>query len=163
MIHADGNRYPVNRLFYQSINMIYYVTEKWDKNWGGNLELWDRDCKKKIKEVEPKFNRLLLFNTGRYSYHGYPSPINCPNNIRRNSIAVYYYVATRDFGEDHEGFVGSVLWKRTNKRDSLFAKEFLKNKLFELTADLIPPLAIRIYVRLKLGIKKFFKNKDLDI
>lgn len=39
MIHADGNRYPVNRLFYQSINMIYYVTEKWDKNWGGEFRV----------------------------------------------------------------------------------------------------------------------------
>ena len=29
------------------------------------------------------FNRLLIFDTGKHSYHGHPQPLNCPKNKKK--------------------------------------------------------------------------------
>ena len=34
----------------------------------------------------------MIFRTDTESNHGFPDPINCPENFRRKSIALYYYV-----------------------------------------------------------------------
>ena len=36
-------------------------------------------------------NKTVIFSTTDISYHGHPDPLNCPDNIQRNSIALYYY------------------------------------------------------------------------
>ena len=51
-----------------------------DKNHTGN----------KIREVEPIFNRAVLFDTTQNSWHGFPEPIHPPAGKMRKSFAVYY-------------------------------------------------------------------------
>ena len=85
MIHADVNRFPYPELADQYLNSIYYASKEWEEDWGGNLELWDKSCKKCVKSIAPKFNRLVIFNTNRTAFHGHPHPIKCPENKRRNS------------------------------------------------------------------------------
>ena len=34
---------------------------------------------------------MVIFSTNDYSNHGHPDPINCPKNISRKSIALYYF------------------------------------------------------------------------
>ena len=36
-------------------------------------------------------NKTVIFHTDDDSPHGHPEPLNCPNNVLRNSIALYYY------------------------------------------------------------------------
>ena len=64
------------------------------KRWDGNLGLWSNETDEKpgslVKEIEPKFNRAILFDTTQNSWHGLPKPLKCPKNIYRKSIAVYY-------------------------------------------------------------------------
>ena len=43
-----------------------------------------------MKEIEPKFNRAVIFDTTMNSWHGLPTPINCPKNQFRKSLAIYY-------------------------------------------------------------------------
>ena len=42
------------------------------------------------------FNTALLFDTSQESWHGLPEPIMCPENITRNSLAVYYLSEPRE-------------------------------------------------------------------
>ncbi len=150
MVHADSNRYPVPHMFHQHINVIYYATKEWEEDWGGELELWNREKTKLQKKIFPFFNRLLIFDTGRYSYHGHPHPLNCPKNIRRNNLALYYYVHERQSSPDYKGFQ-EIEWVRTNKFD-----KFDSSYLFFLIKK-------RIRLLLPEKVKSWiYKRKDLQ-
>ena len=47
------------------------------------------ECKKKYL---PIFNRIVIFNTNDFTYHGHPNPLQCPQHISRKSIALYYII-----------------------------------------------------------------------
>jgi hypothetical protein len=97
-VHADFNLYP--RLgIWRRLNLLLYLNENWDPSWGGELELWDRSGKQRVKAIAPLFNRVVIFDTSNYSYHGHPHPLGCPPDRSRKSIALYYYTAERPEGE----------------------------------------------------------------
>ena len=60
------------------------------------MELWSKNKKKKIKEIDPIFNRAVIFNTTSESFHGQPFPIVCPKNVYRNVFSAFYYSNTKD-------------------------------------------------------------------
>lgn len=88
-VHIDYSLHPKLKLE-RRINLILYLNSDWESKYGGNLELWNKDMKKRIKSIEPKFNRAVIFNTTDISYHGHPSPLKCPENKCRKSLAWYY-------------------------------------------------------------------------
>ena len=90
-IHADFTTHPYNKNWHRRVNVLIYLNEIWEENWGGQLELWDKQMKRCIKKISPVFNRCVIFNTDYDSFHGHPEPMKCPNNIYRKSIALYYY------------------------------------------------------------------------
>ncbi len=93
-IHADFNKHQRNGLD-RRLNLLIYLNSNWQENWGGALELWDKKltgCKQKIF---PIFNRMVIFSTTDYSFHGHPNPLQSPDNILRKSIALYYYTNGR--------------------------------------------------------------------
>jgi Rps23 Pro-64 3,4-dihydroxylase Tpa1-like proline 4-hydroxylase len=94
-VHADFN-FHHKLQSWRRINALFYLTPSWKKKWGGNLELWDKNNKKKITEIEPLFNRVVIFNTTSNSFHGQPIPIKSPTNIFRNVFSVFYYSNTKD-------------------------------------------------------------------
>lgn len=130
MIHADASRHP-NPKLHQVINLIYYCTPDWQEDWGGHLEMWDKDCRECVKRATPTFNSAVIFYTGTNCYHGHPHPLTTPSGTRRNSIAVYYYTTDRQVGDDYDGHRTFVEWKRTTEQDkalsaSHVAKEMLR-------------------------------------
>jgi hypothetical protein len=97
-VHADFNLY--RRLnIWRRLNLLLYLNEDWDDSWGGELELWDRTGKYKVRAIKPVFNRVVIFDTSNCSYHGHPQPLKCPPNRSRKSIALYYYTAQMPEGE----------------------------------------------------------------
>ena len=48
-IHADFN-YHHKLQSWRRINVLFYLTPNWNKKWGGNLELWTNNKKKKLKK-----------------------------------------------------------------------------------------------------------------
>jgi hypothetical protein len=40
--------------------------------------------------IENKFNRAVIFRTDQNSWHGLPSPIQCPEGVYRRSLAAYF-------------------------------------------------------------------------
>ena len=88
------------------------LCENWQDEWGGHLELWDKDLKTLCIKVAPIFNRVIVFNTSETSYHGHPHPLNTPPGVSRNSLALYYY--TKDRPEEEKAPWHSVVWKNSN-------------------------------------------------
>lgn len=95
-VHLDYNIHPKLKL-QRKLNLIYYLTEDWDSKWGGGLELWSHNLetnepKDLVKVIENKFNRAILFDTTQNSWHGFATPLICPENVYRKSIAMYYLI-----------------------------------------------------------------------
>jgi Rps23 Pro-64 3,4-dihydroxylase Tpa1-like proline 4-hydroxylase len=79
----------------RKLNVLIYLNEGWHESYGGNLELWDRNPTEpgaSCIEIEPIFNRMVVFNTTGESYHGHSKPLSCPRDRSRKSIALYYFV-----------------------------------------------------------------------
>lgn len=65
--HID-NSHDRKRDRYRRLNLLYYVSPEWKEDNGGNFELWDSNLEKR-KEILSKFNRLVVMETNRYSWH----------------------------------------------------------------------------------------------
>ena len=72
------------------LSTLFFLNKDWDESWGGNLELWNSDLTKPVKSIAPIFNRFIVFECSRHSYHGHPSPLQCPPERTRKGMAFYY-------------------------------------------------------------------------
>jgi Rps23 Pro-64 3,4-dihydroxylase Tpa1-like proline 4-hydroxylase len=99
-IHKDYNVHPVKKI-YRRLNLLIYLNKNWKEEWGGNLELWDKDHTKLEVSVEPLFNRAVIFTISEDSLHGHPVPLNTPENVSRNSIALYYFTEVNPSDNEH--------------------------------------------------------------
>jgi hypothetical protein len=104
LIHADASRHPYGLPFHQILNVILYLNDDWRDEWGGHLELWHPRERRCAKRIAPVLNRLVVFETDSFSYHGHPHPLACPHDRRRNSIASYYYVIDRKVTAQYRGY-----------------------------------------------------------
>ncbi|NQZ68440.1 MAG: 2OG-Fe(II) oxygenase [Lentisphaeria bacterium] len=100
-IHADFN-YSKPLQLDRRVNLLIYLNEDWQEDWDGRLELWDKEMKEKVVEVLPVFNRMVLFSTDDFSFHGQPEPTKCPDDHTRKSLALYYYSNGRPEAETSE-------------------------------------------------------------
>ena len=116
-VHVDGNYHDITGMN-RRLNVILYLNKNWENSWGGELGLYDEKGDKLEKKIEPIFNRLFIFQTNDFSFHGLPNPINFPENEFRKSLILYYYTVS-DRNED-EKFVAqphSALWKKRGLKD----------------------------------------------
>lgn len=64
------------------------------------MGLWGNESDKApgplVKQITPKFNRAIVFDTTCNSWHGLPDPIDCPNGQFRKSLAVYYLTSPNE-------------------------------------------------------------------
>ncbi len=90
-VHTDFSHHHYNTHWKRRINLIVYLNEDWQQDWGGALELWDSEMKHCVVKYPPAFNTAIIFNTDEKSYHGFPEPLQCPQNRNRKSLALYYY------------------------------------------------------------------------
>ncbi len=117
-LHADFTAHPHHRFWRRRINLLIYLNKNWLEEYGGNLELWTRDMKRMFRKIPPLFNRCVIFNTDKDTFHGHPDPLKCPEDMTRKSIALYYFTeeeslplkkATNYQARPHEGMLKSVL------------------------------------------------------
>jgi Rps23 Pro-64 3,4-dihydroxylase Tpa1-like proline 4-hydroxylase len=94
-VHADFNLHQKMGLIRQ-LNLLVYLNDDWAPEYGGNLELWDRDMSAREVSVAPELGRAVIFTTALDSYHGHPDPLTCPDDRSRRSMALYYYTAPED-------------------------------------------------------------------
>ncbi len=90
-LHSDRSFHPTLKL-YRRINLLIYLNRSYRPEYGGQLELWDKEITKCEKMIEPIFNRAVIFSTDANSFHGHTNPWK---SLRpRVSIAAYFYTAT---------------------------------------------------------------------
>ncbi len=90
-IHADFTVHPKHRTWRRRLNLLWYLNPDWQSEWGGALELWSKDMKRCVQTIDPVFNRAVIFTTDADSFHGHPEPMQCPEDVRRQSLALYYF------------------------------------------------------------------------
>jgi Rps23 Pro-64 3,4-dihydroxylase Tpa1-like proline 4-hydroxylase len=88
-VHVDFNTLGPRPL-HRRLNLLYFLNSEWQDEWGGAIELWDRDVKECVVSLKPIADRLIVFETSDYSWHGV-EPINLPEGVVRKSFAAYYY------------------------------------------------------------------------
>ena len=93
-MHLDFNYHGVG--LYRRLNLLLYLND-WHDEWGGHLSLAGK------KKIAPERNTMVIFTTDDKSWHGHPEPLECPEGVFRDSIALYYYSTikpTRKFAKE---------------------------------------------------------------
>ena len=130
-IHTDFNRHPFLNLD-RRVNVLVYLNKNWQDSYGGHLEFWNKNMSNCEKKILPSFNTVAIFSTTDFSNHGHPDPLDCPTNVSRKSIALYYFSSGRPMEEIKKAHTKN----RTNfksrigiKNDADEKKENFKNFL----------------------------------
>jgi Rps23 Pro-64 3,4-dihydroxylase Tpa1-like proline 4-hydroxylase len=126
-VHADGNWHDAMRV-HRRLNLILYLNADWKPEWGGALEFYDAQAERVEASVLPVGNRLVMFETHDFSYHGHPTPLESPDGVDRTSIILYYYTSAprpaqqTSVDEPHSALWRSKGWldKRGNKTRTTF-------------------------------------------
>lgn len=143
-VHADFNYHKKLRLR-RRINIIIFLNEDWQQDWGGELELWDKAMTRKEVGALPILGRMVTFNTESDTYHGHPDPLNCPPEFFRRSIALYYYTADVEAVPMEERH--STLWQVRPESKDVVHKQVGRERLKSLVKDFTPPILMRMLQR----------------
>jgi Rps23 Pro-64 3,4-dihydroxylase Tpa1-like proline 4-hydroxylase len=106
-VHVDFNYIPEKKL-HRRVNILIYFNKDWKEEYGGYLDVWDREVKVRHGYFAPTFNRACGFATSEISWHGV-MPVTCPPTMMRRSFAVYYY--TKEAPEHWDATVHSTIFK----------------------------------------------------
>jgi 2OG-Fe(II) oxygenase superfamily len=139
-VHADfriNNKLHVER----RMNLLIYLNPEWDDAWKGQLELWDRKMERCVSKVSPIWNRCVVFNTDADSFHGHPDPLETPPHIKRRSLALYYYTASRAIYDEVPNH--STMYKARPTDDAAIHREARQFRVDQHLRDWLPPVAYR--------------------
>ena len=136
-IHQDRNLHAGMKV-HRRVNLLIYLNTDWRDEYGGHLELWDRQVRQQLKTIAPLFGRAVIFATDQGSFHGHPDPLNCPPGTSRISLSQYYYSS-----EAHlpalRSRPGALYVPRKGSSD----KYDWHTRLKQLVIDIVPPFAYR--------------------
>ena len=149
-MHVDFHKHKQMNLD-RRLNILVYLNEDWKEEYGVNVELWERDMSKCATKIVPVFNRLAMFSTTDYSWHGHPDPLTCPPDRSRRSLALYYYTNGRPLEEVKSGDGQKIVTTFTARKGQDSAKMKYFNSVVNLAVDLCPPIIIKAI--------KNFRNK----
>ena len=101
-IHKNGGKLNPHLDYYihpkkneiRKVNLIIYLSSNWKEKNGGHLGFWKKNKEKLnlYKEILPKFNRAVFFDTSQDSWHGLSQEVKCEKNMYRKSFAIYYLI-----------------------------------------------------------------------
>jgi hypothetical protein len=145
-VHTDAPEQPLLHL-QRRINVILFLNRDWSSAWGGQLELWDAAMTRCVERIEPRFNRMVVFDA-LGANHGHPDPVTAPPDVLRRSLALYYYVSPAH---------PSALPAPAERRSIFLARpgELIqhpqsqppRSRLRELVRDVLPPVLARVAQR----------------
>lgn len=124
-IHIDYNLHPIKKLF-RKLNLIIFLNQDWQQDWGGQLEFWDENVQRCIQSITPVLNRCVIFECSEVSYHGYKRMI-VPENITRKSFYQYYFIPVTETVNFHDTTFKSRPEESLLKKISTSIKEWTKN------------------------------------
>ncbi len=106
-VHVDFN-YIESRKLHRRLNLLLYLNPVWDEQWGGHIQLWDKDVTTCRAAFAPALNRCVIFETSDISFHGV-APVTPAAPFPRQSFATYYY--TREAPPHWKGVAHSTIFK----------------------------------------------------
>jgi hypothetical protein len=144
-IHADFNWDPRLKLD-RRLNLIFFLNHDWKPEYGGELELWNKEMTAKVKGYAPKAGRIVVFYTADDSHHGHPDPLTCPENVTRKSLALYYYSNGRP--KEEQSIPHTTKYKRRpgenfQRRSALGSKRILERFIPPIAHDILEYAKIR--------------------
>ena len=72
LIHSDARKNPISGMK-KELTVLYYLNKDYNKERdAGCLEVWDDDMTHCVHEIEPLYNRLVIFLCSDTSFHGVP-------------------------------------------------------------------------------------------
>jgi Rps23 Pro-64 3,4-dihydroxylase Tpa1-like proline 4-hydroxylase len=146
-IHADFNRHPKLKLD-RRLNLLLYLNENWKEEYGGHLELWNKEMTHCVHRILPIFNRCVIFNTTDFAYHGHPEPLTCPAGMTRKSLALYYYSNGRPVEESSPEH-GTLTRPRPGETINGINGRSTANSLKTILKRFIPPILTDLRASLK--------------
>lgn len=146
-VHVDFHKHKMMNLD-RRLNVLVYLNENWEDSYGGHFELWEKDMSKCVKKIAPLFNRMAIFSTTGYSWHGHPDPLSCPENRSRKSLALYYYTNGRPASELSKDQHSRITTTFAARKGEDSGKMETYNAMVNLANDVLPPFVVR-------WIKKF--------
>jgi Rps23 Pro-64 3,4-dihydroxylase Tpa1-like proline 4-hydroxylase len=144
-VHVDFN-YMEERKLHRRLNLLLYLNPKWEENWGGHIQLWDKDIKRCEASFAPALNRCVVFETTDTSYHGV-TPVSPNAPVPRQSFAAYYY--TREAPAHWTGETHSTLFKA--RPEERF------RKYVAMPAEKLRSKVLGSVKRAKRGVRNIFK------
>lgn len=135
-LHVDFNRHKKMQLD-RRLNALLYLNPVWKPEWNGSLELWNEDVSQKVAAYPPIANQLVVFSTTEKSYHGHPDPLECPEDVRRRSLALYYYTNGRpeeEVAADHTTRFKLRPGEKQKWSPKMIAKQITPPVLWEMLA-----------------------------
>ena len=141
-IHADFNKHPRYGLD-RRLNLLLYLNKDWREEYGGHLELWNRDMTRCEAKTLPVFNRVMVFGTTDFTYHGHPDPLQCPEGMTRKSLALYYFSNGRP-AEEVTGRHSTLFHERTSQD----FKPTFAQRLRDVAKEFLPPIVARQFKKL---------------
>jgi hypothetical protein len=145
-VHAD---FRINEQLHvqRRLNLLIYLNENWEDDWRGQLELWDRSMKECRARVSPIWNRCVVFSTDADTWHGHPDELLTPEGIKRRSVALYYYTASkRVYGEIPSH---GTMYQARPEDDTATKAAARALVVDEYLKDYLPPAAYRGVNRVK--------------
>lgn len=148
-VHTDFTMHRKNQTWRRRCNLILYMNEDWNPDWGGALQLWDSRMKDQMEQVPCLLNRAVLFNTPK-ALHGFPDPLTCPEGRSRKSVQWYYYTA-----DESEDAVPVATTYYARPQDPALRRVFIQ----------LDNLALRAYawIKRRLGLTDAFVSRVMRL
>ena len=140
-VHVDFHKNKKLQLS-RRVNFLIYLNKDWEEEYGGHLELWEKDMSRCVSKILPKFNRAAMFSTTGDSWHGHPDPLNCPEGKSRKSLALYYYTNGRPISELNKSQKNRITTTFSNRKGLDNSKMEYYNKLVNIANTIIPDFII---------------------
>lgn len=129
-IHIDYNLHPLKKK-QRRLNLLIFLNEEWHNDWGGMLQLWNRNVTECTTAILPAFNRCVIFECNDISYHGY-NTIQCPMPVTRKSFYTYYFSKPIKEIDFHDTVFKPLPHETKLKKILVSGKESLKNNIKRL-------------------------------
>lgn len=147
-VHVDFHKHKTMNLD-RRVNVLVYLNEDWKEEYGGHFELWEKDMSKCVTRIAPLFNRMAIFSTTDYSWHGHPDPLTCPQDRSRKSLALYYYTNGRPASEVNEAHRNRITTTFAARKGQDSTRMTVFNNMVNLANDLLPPIIVKTIKRVR--------------
>jgi Rps23 Pro-64 3,4-dihydroxylase Tpa1-like proline 4-hydroxylase len=147
-VHVDFN-YIESRRLHRRLNLLLYLNPVWNDQWGGHIQLWDKDVSACKAAFAPALNRCVIFETSDISFHGV-TPVAPAAPFPRQSFATYYY--TREAPKHWKGASHSTIFKAR-------PEEKLRGYVF-MPAEIVQRRIVQGVQQLKRRAKRLMRTEN---